>query len=215
MTTLRPRPWRRKICTAGAAARAGGPLYRLFRQRWPQVWQALLEPFFNQSGLMTPYDLTQEWFSRLEAARRFPEAEAFLRRFMEVLHSAEEKGLSTLPTFLEHWRDKGDAERVPMPEQMDAVRIMTIHKSKGLEAPVVVVPWTDFRLRVHPDPRTVTLGGLRYVVGNARALNAPYFAELVRQARECLHLLYVAFTRKWDVWYVFSGPVGGPKSASQ
>ena len=192
----------------------GGPLYRLFRQRWPQVWQALLEPFFNQSGLMTPYDLTQEWFSRLEAARRFPEAEAFLRRFMEVLHSAEEKGLSTLPTFLEHWRDKGDAERVPMPEQMDAVRIMTIHKSKGLEAPVVVVPWTDFRLRVHPAPRTVTLGGLRYVVGNARALNAPYFAELVRQARECLHLLYVAFTRARDALYVFRGaPVGGQKSA--
>ncbi|SDF36098.1 UvrD-helicase domain-containing protein [Desulfovibrio legallii] len=198
-------------CAEGPCAT---PLYRRFRLRWPTVWQALLEPFFNQSGLMTPYDLTLEWFSRLKAASRFPDAAAFLRRFMEVLHRAEEKGLSTLPTFLEHWRDKGDAERVPMPEQMDAVRIMTIHKSKGLEAPVVVVPWTDFRLRVHADPLVVARGGLHYAVGNARVLGAPYFAELTRQARECLHLLYVAFTRARDALYVFRGaPVGGKKSA--
>ena len=48
-----------------------------------------------------------------------------------------------------------------MPENMDAVRVMTIHKSKGLEAPVVIVPWTDLRARMGNETVMVEREGLR------------------------------------------------------
>lgn len=184
-------------------ARGQGPLHLLFKKRWPDVWQRLLAPFHSQSGLMTPYDMTLEWFARLDVEARFPEARTFLRRFMEVLHSAEEKGLATLPTFLEHWRAKSGEEKVPMPESMNAVRVMTIHKSKGLESPVVILPWTGFSTRAAGAPVITEVEGLRMAVPNQKALGVPYYAELARQARENLHLLYVAFTRARDELYAF------------
>ena len=159
--------------------------------------------------------MTLEWYARLDVESRFPEAETFLRRFMEVLYSAEEKGLATLPTFLEHWRAKSGEEKVPMPETMDAVRVMTIHKSKGLEAPVVVVPWTDLRARMGQSTVMVEREGLRMAVGNKKHLGAPYHEEMARQCRENVHLLYVAFTRARDALYVLrTSTIGGRGSTS-
>ncbi|MBO4301593.1 MAG: UvrD-helicase domain-containing protein [Desulfovibrio sp.] len=193
---------------AWCAEQGRGPLYRYFLRQWPHIWQGLLAPFFYGSGFMTPYDITLEWYERLGIEQRYPEAESFLRRFMEVVFSAEEKGLSTLSTFLDYWHTKGGEEKVPMPESMDAVRVMTIHKSKGLEAPVVIMPWTDFRARVDASPMLIELDGLRIVTGNRKHLGQPYYAELARQCRENMHMLYVAFTRARDALYIFHTSAG-------
>lgn len=200
---------------AGWCASSGkGPVFQRFRNSWPQLWQRLLAPFHSQSGLMTPYDMTLEWFARMDVAQRYPEAETFLRRFMEVLHSAEEKGLATLPTFLEHWRAKSGEEKVPMPENMDAVRVMTIHKSKGLEAPVVIVPWTDLRARMGSSTVLLEREGMRMVVNNRKSLGTPYHEEMARQCRENIHLLYVAFTRARDALYVLRTSTGGGRGSA-
>ena len=133
---------------------------------------------------------------------------------MEVLHSAEEKNLATLPTFLEHWRAKSGEEKVPMPENMDAVRVMTIHKSKGLEAPVVIVPWTDLRARMGSSTVLVERDGLRMVVSNKKSLGTPYHEEMARQCRENVHLLYVAFTRARDALYVLRTSTRGGRGSA-
>ena len=200
---------------AGWCASSGrGPVFQRFKNRWPHLWQRLFAPFHSQSGLMTPYDMTLEWYARMDVARRYPEAETFLRRFMEVLHSAEEKGLATLPTFLEHWRAKSGEEKVPMPENMDAVRVMTIHKSKGLEAPVVIVPWTDLRARMGSSTVLVEREGLRMVVSNKKSLGTPYHEEMARQCRENVHLLYVAFTRAREALYVLRTSTNGGRGSA-
>lgn len=194
---------------AWCAVEGSDSLFLRFQLHWPLVWQRLLAPFLDSSGLMTPYDTTMEWYARLQAEQRFPDARSFLRRFMEVLHSAEEKGFATLSTFLEHWRSRGEEEKVPMPDSMDAVRVMTIHKSKGLESSVVILPWTNLRSRMDGKTVLVEHNGVRLAVGNRKALGNPYYTELARQSRENLHMLYVAFTRARDALYVFRTTVEG------
>ncbi|MDR3358999.1 MAG: UvrD-helicase domain-containing protein [Desulfovibrio sp.] len=191
---------------------AGFPLHKHFRTGVHPVWETLFAPFSAQSGLMTPYDIVQEWFARLDVEARFPGARTFLRRFMEVLYSAEEKGLGDTASFLAFWQETGGEEKVPMPENMDAVRVMTIHKSKGLEAPVVILPWTGFTVRNDSAPVLLETAGLHLAAPAHKNLGQIYYARCARQARENLHLLYVALTRAREELHIFRTGVGPRKN---
>lgn len=180
-----------------------GPLFQRFRRAWPEVWERLFAPFHAQSALLTPYDATREWLLRLDAETRFPAERTFLRRFLEVLQNAEGKGFASLGAFLEHWRAHGGEEKAPMPNGMDAVRVMTIHKAKGLAAPCVIVPWTSFTIQPSRHPEVVEYDGLRLAVPGGRICGARHYEHLTAQACEALDLLYVAFTRARDELHIF------------
>ena len=81
-------------------------------------------------------------------------ADAYLFGFMDLVF---EFGLKPLPdkmAFLEYWEVKKDKASIPASEGTDAVQLMTIHKSKGLEFPVVIFPFADIKLY---DARNDTL----------------------------------------------------------
>jgi ATP-dependent exoDNAse (exonuclease V) beta subunit len=99
-----------------------------------------------------------------------------------------------------------------MPEGMDAVRVMTIHKAKGLEFPVVIIPGTHFSLRPDNPAVEVTLKlpgtdgateNVRLLVPRCKEMGAAHYQALAADAREMLHLLYVACTRASDELHVF------------
>jgi ATP-dependent exoDNAse (exonuclease V) beta subunit len=194
-----------------AARRPPGALYLCFRDAFPGIWAKMFAPFFP-CGLMSPYDLLQEFFKHFNIMERFPGGAAFLRRLMEVAHAAEGQGYASLASFLGKWKQGGMEEKLPMPEGMDAVRVMTIHKAKGLEFPVVLIPGTHFSLRSDNPPVEVALRlpdadgiqeAARLLVPRCKEMGAPHYHALAAGAREMLHLLYVAFTRATDELHVF------------
>lgn len=179
------------------------PLYRSFKREFPHTWADWLEPFHSRAGLLTPYDATREALNRLAVSRRFPEHLAFVRRFLEVLHLAEGMGHSSFSTFLEEWRRNGRNEKAPMPENLDAVRVMTIHKAKGLQFPVVIIPWNDFTPKARNDVVEVQIDDLALLTRRSPALGEDYYRALLADGREMLHLLYVAWTRPEEELYAF------------
>jgi ATP-dependent helicase/nuclease subunit A len=68
--------------------------------------------------------------------------DAYLQRFLDAVleYSIKEKG--SIKGFMEWW-EKGKFT-VVLPEGQDAIQIITIHKSKGLEFPVVLIPFADW-----------------------------------------------------------------------
>lgn len=195
-----------------AAGRGKQKLYKAFAQQFPDLWQKLFAPFLRISAIYTPYDTVMEWYAYLSVMARFPADETMLRRFLETLHLAENQGYATIAEFLEYWDGHGQNEKAPMPAKMDAVQIMTIHKAKGLEKPVTIIPDTRFELKRMHGPAALNVMN-RTVVANLNSdLGSFYQAARLKEALEELNLLYVAMTRAKEELYFFQTIVTGNKS---
>ncbi len=195
-----------------------------FQKKWPEFWEYTFAPFYGAAQMRTPYDCMQEWYGLWQVPQRFTEAEAFVRRFLEVLHSAERRGAGTLGTFLEYWAQSGGEEKTPTPPKVDAVRIMTIHKSKGLQFPVVIIPWLSFTMRPSSPPMVQKVGDFTVLAtrtkltegqesadygsdaqgdGMGVELGTAHYAAQAQDVLECLNVFYVACTRAQEELYAF------------
>lgn len=70
-------------------------------------------------------------------------AVAYVQSFLDVILEFSSKNQGDLTSFLEHWENKKDTLSIETSENLDAVKIMTIHKAKGLQFPVVIYPFAD------------------------------------------------------------------------
>ena len=64
----------------------------------------------------------------------------FLFNYLEMLYAYCQNAGSTLKDFLRFWEEEGNSKTIQASENLDAVKLMTIHKAKGLEFPIVFIP---------------------------------------------------------------------------
>jgi ATP-dependent exoDNAse (exonuclease V) beta subunit len=120
--------------------------------------------------------------------------------------------------FLAWWHATKHKHVLPRIEGQDALSIMTIHQSKGLEFKVVIVPFCNWELD-HNISQAPTLWcttnvapfdtfpslPLRYHPRLADTIYAKdYYQERIQVHIDHLNLLYVAFTRAEDRLYIFT-----------
>ncbi len=182
------------------------PLFAAFRDTFPEAWETWIEPFFAGDGLLTAYDTVCEALHLARIHERFPQEGAFVRRFLEVLHTAGTQGYGSVGAFLDYWAEHGREEKAPMPESLDAVRVMTMHKAKGLQFPVVIIPRHELNVRSTSLPVLAELDGLHVLTRPVASMGERYYSPLADTAREALHLLYVAWTRAEEELYGFLPP---------
>ncbi len=89
-------------------------------------------------------DLCWQLLRRLEEIEpeRFGNEILYIQSFMDFLHDWCSVNGNSLVRFLKHW-DETTTAYISSPEDADAVRILTIHKSKGLEFPHVIFPFAE------------------------------------------------------------------------
>ncbi len=165
------------------------------------------EPLRKLADRLSAWEVLGEIFARsdyLAALARRPDAEQLLANVRKLLSlAAQEPELGPIEYSdrireIQELRHKeGDAPAGA--EDADVVTIMTIHKSKGLEFPIVVVPQTDRRLAQKPKELTVEprLGLVATRFGKAPCMMHRWLSELKREREEAeeLRVLYVALTR--------------------
>lgn len=140
-------------------------------------------------------------------------SEGWLARFLDLTLEYTAKHGAGLEGFLRWFAEKGGEQSVVVSPDADAVRIMTIHKSKGLEFPVVILPFANWKLK--PEGRSWIWAPLNDEITGRLGLDAPpayapvkdkksladtYFADdYFREWREIyadgLNMFYVAATR--------------------
>lgn len=64
----------------------------------------------------------------------------FLLSFLEMLFNFTQNAGATLKDFLKYWDEEASKMSIKASDNIDAIQIMTIHKAKGLEFPIVMIP---------------------------------------------------------------------------
>lgn len=115
--------------------------------------------------------------------------------------------------FLEFWEKKKASLSIVVPDGIDAVTIMTIHKSKGLEFPIVIFPFANWRVNKGKDDIWVTLKDdilpehillpMNSQLEKTR-FSKSYEEENNKSLLDVFNVLYVAFTRPRDRLYVIT-----------
>jgi ATP-dependent exoDNAse (exonuclease V) beta subunit len=154
-----------------------------------------------------------------EIIRRFgldAEPDVYLVFFLdEVLSFGMGRG-NNPADFMRWWSERAEKASVVVPEGMNAVRVMTIHKSKGLEFPVVILPYANWKFDMSRDDFWVDvddeqLPGLETaVIPTNKELKYTRYAAMYEEERnksllDHLNVLYVALTRAEQRLYIFTG----------
>lgn len=86
-------------------------------------------------------DLCEYFLRKLERKGPLDGETMYIQSFMDLLQDWTNRNGNSLAGFLEYW--DGVNPKISSPQDIDAVRIMTIHKSKGLAFPYVIFPYTE------------------------------------------------------------------------
>jgi ATP-dependent helicase/nuclease subunit A len=205
-------------------------LYDIRFGRAGTLWAALPEGETREvlgrilaaADLVTPYRFFEEMLSgplqgRRKLLRRLgEEARDPIEELLNAALLFEENGTPSLQLFLD-WFDRGEVQIKRDPSApLDAVRVMTAHGSKGLQAPLVVLADAT------GDPDRSPGGGIGWsheeggepvpTIRPKKEERFPPFAALIEQAErrdleEHWRLLYVAATRA-EEWLAIGGALG-------
>jgi ATP-dependent helicase/nuclease subunit A len=144
----------------------------------------------------------------------------YLQAFRDMVLDYSRKNSGEISRFLEYWNDSGKGKSISAPAEQDAIRILTIHKSKGLEFKIALIPYctweiTSFRgsfIWCRPQEKPFNELDLIPLAFTSRLKDTlfagEYYQEFLRQLIDNLNLLYVAFTRARDGLFVLCKPPG-------
>ena len=164
-----------------------------------------------EMSLMPLYELLEKLFV-IFRMDMIEEQDAYLCAFYDAVTEYMQNNSSELTSFLTYWNDTLYAKTIPSGE-ISGIRILSIHKSKGLEYHTVLLPFCDWKMenetfnhmlwcRINEaDADKEPFCELDLTpVNYSSAMAESYFSDSYREERlqlwvDNLNLLYVAFTR--------------------
>lgn len=146
-----------------------------------------------------------------------PQESAYIQAFTDIAAEFTKKNYSDSMAFISWWEQKGYKRSVPSTKGQDAIQILTIHKSKGLEFPIVIVPFFDWKFNVEAtkapiawvDTQDLIPSGTSLMpVKCSSGLQDTIFKEVFHKEQflsfmDNLNLAYVAFTRAVEGLYIY------------
>ena len=156
----------------------------------------------------------------------FHAADAYVLAFQEAVNEYTHLVDASIFGFLSWWEEQKNKRAISSGQESDAVQLMTIHKSKGLEFPVVILPFADWPLEPKTgeflwieQPPEGPYQQLPYMpVQVSSRLDKSLFQGAYRKERlmsfvDNLNLLYVAFTRPQYRLYIQTCHTGKPPTS--
>lgn len=181
--------------------------------------------FLNDRGFtINPYELIQQplysLVSKLMTIFHLEETDAFVSAFLENVLTYSQSSNGELSSFLDWWSQNEEKLSISMPDGIDAITVMTIHSSKGLQFPVVILPCTQYKEGKtkttfwYENPNYLQSDDalkLPFVqLNNNDELSSIGLGDYVEEEKNLtaidnLNILYVAHTRPKNALYIITG----------
>ena len=145
-------------------------------------------------------------------------ARIYMQFFLEEVWVYETKNSQDIRGYIEYWETHGKKLSISIPEGVNAVQVMTIHKSKGLEFPVVLFPFADWDMWKEIDPKAWVKNNYQELLGlpsslvslnklflsGSEQLKDIYTENEASVLLDNINMLYVTLTRPEKRLYIFS-----------
>jgi len=142
-------------------------LYSSFRADYPKVWGDCFENFFKISGYLPLYEFVVLFLKKWSLFNSFPDEVPYFLHICEVIKNNETSEENNLSAFLRSidgnsktfFTGPSDSEKpflLKTSESANAVKVLTIHKAKGLQFPVVILPFMKLNSFGASDERDKT-----------------------------------------------------------
>lgn len=171
--------------------------------------------FLSTAGSMNLFEAVENIVSFFKLGNN-PSDVPYLTAFQDIILNYGKNRNPDIHSFIQWWETSGGSKSLVLPSGQNAIRVLTIHKSKGLEFPVVILPFLSWNLDhkttgqpilwVKPpvpfnDPGIVPV---RYGAGLAETVfEDDYYEEKYSSYLDNINLLYVAMTRAVHAIYGF------------
>lgn len=146
------------------------------------------------------------------------ESDAYVQFFLDFAFDYSIKKNTSISNFIEHYNNQKETLSIVSSESQDAIRVMTIHKAKGLEFPVIIFPFADLDIYREKNPKTwlpfdeeefddfpVTYVNYNKALADVNeVVEALYYERQAELELDNINLLYVALTRPIEQLYIIS-----------
>ncbi|MES2812849.1 MAG: UvrD-helicase domain-containing protein [Bacteroidota bacterium] len=142
---------------------------------------------------------------------------AYVQFFLDVILEKDIKYQMSIADFLDYWEKNGHKLSVPTAEGSNAIRIMTIHKSKGLEFPVVIFPFAEENFsrskseKIWLDAPTDNVDFEKFLIDKSSKVNdygdaakEMFSHKQQEDLLDNINVLYVALTRAEEQLHIIS-----------
>ena len=194
-------------------------LYIEFRKKYSQVWEQWIEEFFNSVGFVAVYEFMISIIAKYNVMENFKNEANIILTFLEVISDFETRDQG-LQNFIDYFNsyDKNksnDKFFIKVPSN-NAVKIMTIHKAKGLQFNVVIMPYfyiddcsPENPFCVEEDNKFYFKNIKKEATAYSDKLKDIYYKAYFKKLSDELNILYVATTR---AVYEFHALIRQPKN---
>ena len=176
---------------------------------------------FKNTRKKSLYEATESIISKIIPIEK---RNAYVQFFLDIVLEQDIKKQAGISDFLLYWDANFGKLSIPSPEGREAVRIMTIHTSKGLEFPVVIFPFAEEdyskgpreKIWLNADEEQVGLPKVlvdknNNVSGYGESAALIYQQKKQEELLDDINILYVAMTRAEEQLYIISGIVSRNK----
>jgi ATP-dependent exoDNAse (exonuclease V) beta subunit len=108
-------------------------LGELEEHEYEQLCEAMRLPLFE----------AVEQYIMLLALNQEEQNSAYIQAFQDVVSNFANQNSADATSFIQWWDTNGNSQKLPANDQLDAIQICTIHKSKGLAYPIVIMPFCN------------------------------------------------------------------------